>query len=147
VIPDRTRAVAGTAMVLAVLALGACGIPTASAPSPIAKADVPYHLLNPPTTTTTIPGAPPAVGVTELIYLVAPSGHLGSGGGRDFDVLAGDGEGNSGYPGLLGDGVGDLGDSQGLVRTDHLDRVGGETDDGDAAGRSYGDLGAGAIEK
>jgi hypothetical protein len=63
-------------MVLAVLALGACGIPTASAPSPIAKADVPYHLLNPPTTTTTIPGAPPAVGVTELIYLVAPSGHL-----------------------------------------------------------------------
>ncbi len=73
--PDRTRAVAGTVTALAILALGACGIPTASSPSPIAKADVPYHLLNPPTTTT-IPGASPAVGVTELIYLVAPSGHL-----------------------------------------------------------------------
>ncbi|HEX7444163.1 MAG TPA: GerMN domain-containing protein, partial [Acidimicrobiales bacterium] len=50
--------------------------PTASSPSPIAKSDVPYHLLNPPTTTTTAPGAPPAVGVPELIFLVAPSGHL-----------------------------------------------------------------------
>lgn len=75
-IPDRTRLGAGTVAVLAVLTLGACGIPTASSPSPIAKGDVPYHLLNPPTTTTTVPGAPPAVGVTELIYLVAPSGHL-----------------------------------------------------------------------
>ena len=75
-IPDRSRLMAGTVAVLAVLVLGACGIPTASSPSPIAKGDVPYHLLNPPTTTTTTPGAPPAVGVAELIYLVAPSGHL-----------------------------------------------------------------------
>ena len=37
---------------------------------------MPYHLLNPPTTTSTVPGAPPAVGVAELIYLVAPNGHL-----------------------------------------------------------------------
>jgi spore germination protein GerM len=58
------------------LTLAACGIPTSAAPSPIAKSDVPYHLLNPPTTTTTVPGAPPAVGVPEQIYLVAPSGHL-----------------------------------------------------------------------
>ena len=75
-IPDRTRVVAGTVTALAVLALGACGIPTASSPSPIAKADVPYHLLNPSPTTTTIPGAPPVVGVTELTYQIAPSGHL-----------------------------------------------------------------------
>jgi spore germination protein GerM len=61
-----------------VLALGlaACGIPTAAEPTPIAKSDVPYHLLNPPTTTTTLPGSPPAVGVAEQIYLVAPNGHL-----------------------------------------------------------------------
>jgi hypothetical protein len=73
---DRTRVVAGTVTALALLALGACGIPTASSPSPIARSDVPFHLLNPPTTTSTVPGAPPAVGVAELIYLVAPNGHL-----------------------------------------------------------------------
>lgn len=61
---------------MAAVALTACGIPTASSPSPIAKSDVPYHLLNPPTTTTTAPGASPAVGVPEMIFLVAPSGHL-----------------------------------------------------------------------
>jgi len=65
-------------LVLAVVALGsvACGIPTAATPTPIAKSDVPYHLLNPPTTTTTVPGTPPAVGVAEQIYLVSPDGHL-----------------------------------------------------------------------
>jgi len=72
----RTRVVATTVVVLAALVLTACGIPTASSPSPIAKSDVPYHLLDPPTTTTTVPGAPPAVGVAEVIFLVAPSGHL-----------------------------------------------------------------------
>ena len=65
-------------LVVAAMALGlaACGIPTAASPTPIAKSDVPYHLLNPPTTTTTLPGSPPAVGVPEQIYLVAPNGHL-----------------------------------------------------------------------
>jgi spore germination protein GerM len=65
-------------LALAVLAVGlaACGIPTAAEPTPIAKSDVPYHLLNPPTTTTTLAGSPPAVGVAEQIYLVAPNGHL-----------------------------------------------------------------------
>ena len=72
----RTRAAAGLVAAVVALTLGACGIPTASHPSPIAKSDVPYHLLNPPTTTTTAPGAAPAVGVPELIFLVAPSGHL-----------------------------------------------------------------------
>jgi spore germination protein GerM len=65
-------------LLTAVTAIGltACGIPTASTPTPIAKSDVPYHLLNPPTTTTTAPGAPVAVGVAEQIYLVATNGHL-----------------------------------------------------------------------
>jgi hypothetical protein len=65
-------------LVVAAMALGltACGIPTAESPTPIAKSDVPYHLLNPPTTTTTLPGTPPAVGVPEQIFLVAPNGHL-----------------------------------------------------------------------
>ncbi len=59
-----------------VLGAAACGIPTAGSPTPIARSDVPYHLLDPQTTTTTVPGATPAVGVAELIYLVAPDGHL-----------------------------------------------------------------------
>lgn len=73
-IPPRVRAAA--ALVAVVLGATACGIPTASAPTPIAKSDVPYHLLNPPTTTTTVPGTAPAVGVAEQIFLVAPSGNL-----------------------------------------------------------------------
>lgn len=71
----RVRALAASTIVLGAVVLAACGIPTASSPSPIARSDVPYHLLNPPPTTTTVPGAP-AVGVPELIYLVAPNGHL-----------------------------------------------------------------------
>jgi len=72
----RTHRTAGLMVLALALCLGACGIPTASSPSPIAKSDVPYHLLDPATTTTTVPGAPPAVGVPELIFLVAPSAHL-----------------------------------------------------------------------
>ncbi len=70
------------ALLLAAVVTGAvaCGIPTASTPTPIARADVPYHLLDPrsPTTTTpgTTPGTTPAVGVPEQIYLVSPAGHL-----------------------------------------------------------------------
>jgi spore germination protein GerM len=69
------------------LGLAACGIPTAASPTPIAKSDVPYHLLNPPTTTTTLAGSPPAVGVPEQIYLVAPNGHLVA-AGREVAVPA-----------------------------------------------------------
>ena len=72
--PARTRI--GLALCAVVLGAAACGIPTATSPTPIAKSDVPYRLLDPPTTTTTSPGTPPAVGVAELIYLVAPDGHL-----------------------------------------------------------------------
>jgi len=68
------------ALLLGVLALAAmaCGIPTATGPTPIARSDVPYHLLDPAsaTTTTTAPGPAPTVGVAEQIYLVAPDGHL-----------------------------------------------------------------------
>jgi Sporulation and spore germination len=67
---------AAAAIVGVALAAGACGIPTANSPTAIAKAAVPYHLLDPPTTTTTAPGTPPAVGVAEQIYLVSPDGHL-----------------------------------------------------------------------
>ena len=72
---NRRRA-ACLAVVGTALGLAACGIPTAASPTPIAKSDVPYHLLNPATTTTTLAGSPPAVGVPEQIYLVAPNGHL-----------------------------------------------------------------------
>ncbi len=66
--------------VAALLALGltatACGIPTAGGPTAIARSDVPFHLLDPATTTTTAGGSPPTVGVPEPIFLVAPTGHL-----------------------------------------------------------------------
>jgi spore germination protein GerM len=68
--------VPAAAVVCVALGAGACGIPTANSPTAIAKSAVPYHLLNPPTTTTTAPGTPPAVGVAEQIYLVSPDGHL-----------------------------------------------------------------------
>jgi len=71
-----TRVVATALVALTAVVLAACGIPTASSPSPIARSDVPYHLLDPPTTTTTTPGGASAVGVPASIFLVAPSGHL-----------------------------------------------------------------------
>ena len=63
----------------------ACGIPTAAAPTPIARSDVPTTCSIRPTTTTTAPGHAAGVGVPEQIYLVAPDGHLVAadpGGGR-----------------------------------------------------------------
>ncbi len=65
-----------TALLVLGLGLGACGIPTGGGPTAIARSDVPFHLLNPATTTTTSPGSPPAVGVPEPIFLVSPTGHL-----------------------------------------------------------------------
>ncbi len=57
------------AVLAAVLSAG-CGIPTGAA-KPIAKSDVPFHLLDPSASpTTTAP--PPVVGVAETIFLVAP---------------------------------------------------------------------------
>lgn len=78
----RSRGLPGgvrAALLMGAVVLGAtgCGIPTATSPTPIARSDVPYHLLDPATTTTTtVPRSTPAVGVTEQIYLVAPDGHL-----------------------------------------------------------------------
>ncbi len=76
--PNQVSRSVRVVLVLGALVLGvaACGIPTATAPTPIAKSDVPYRLLNPPTTTTTVPGSTPAVGVGEQVFLVAPDGHL-----------------------------------------------------------------------
>ncbi len=84
--PARRRRSASVGVAALTVLLAACGIPTASAPTPIAKADVPYHLLNPPTTTTTVPGSP-EVGVAEQIFLVAPTGHL-VGAAREVAVPA-----------------------------------------------------------
>ncbi len=70
------RIAAGLTLAAVASGVAACGIPTASEPTPIARSVVPYHLLAPPTTTTTQPGTPPAVGVAEQIFLVSPDGHL-----------------------------------------------------------------------
>jgi spore germination protein GerM len=64
------------AVVATALGVSACGIPTAAAPTPIAKADVPSHLLDPVTPTTVVSTLPPAVAVPETIFLVAPDQHV-----------------------------------------------------------------------
>jgi len=70
------RGLAASVVVLATAAVAAgCGIPVGRSPTAIAKADVPFHLLG-PVTTTTGPGPPPAVGVPETVYLVAQNQHL-----------------------------------------------------------------------
>jgi hypothetical protein len=71
-----SRIVVGALVGSLAVALSACGIPTAATPTPIARSAVPYHLLDPAPTSTTAPGTPPAVGVGEQIYLVAPTGNL-----------------------------------------------------------------------
>ncbi len=72
----RARALAGVLVTAAAITLTACGIPTAAMPTPIARSDVPYHLLDPANTTATTSGTTPAVGVAEQIFLVAPTGRL-----------------------------------------------------------------------
>jgi Sporulation and spore germination len=54
----------------------ACGIPTASAPTPIAKGNLPVHLLNPAPPATVGSTIPQSVSVLEPIFLVAPNQHL-----------------------------------------------------------------------
>lgn len=61
------------ALTVAAVGLAACGIPTSASPTPIAKSDVPFHLLNPSTPTTVASTVPPAASVPETIFLVAPS--------------------------------------------------------------------------
>jgi Sporulation and spore germination len=66
------------ALVLAVLIgglLAGCGIPAGSAPQAIAKSDVPFHLLDPSTPSTSTPFNAPA-GVSEEIFLVDSTLHL-----------------------------------------------------------------------
>lgn len=63
------------ALVAVGLASTACGIPTGSGPTAIARTDVPFHLLV-PTTGSTTTTAPPTVGSLENIYLVAPNQHV-----------------------------------------------------------------------
>jgi hypothetical protein len=71
----RTAIPASILAALALIAASAsCGIPSGGAPTDIAKADVPFHLLN-PAPSTTVP-TPPAVGVTETIFLVVGGQHL-----------------------------------------------------------------------
>ncbi len=70
----RLRSMLAPVAVLALMAVGAtaCGIPISGSPSVIAKSDVPFHLLDPDTSTTESPSTPPEVSVPEWIYLVSP---------------------------------------------------------------------------
>ena len=72
--PVVRRLVALATVALALVSAG-CGIPTAGAPTPIAKGNLPVHLLN-PATPSTVGSTTPAVTVPEPIYLVAPDQHL-----------------------------------------------------------------------
>ena len=71
----RARAAVVAVALSTALATAACGIPIGRSPTAIPQADVPFHLLD-PVTTTTGPDVPPAVGVPETIYLVAQNQHL-----------------------------------------------------------------------
>jgi hypothetical protein len=72
----RRPAVGVMAGVVTVLLATACGIPTANAPTAIAKGDLPSHLLNPTTPSTVGSTLPPAVVVPESVFLVAANQHL-----------------------------------------------------------------------
>ncbi|HUY66894.1 MAG TPA: GerMN domain-containing protein [Acidimicrobiales bacterium] len=72
----RGRLLAATASLAMALAAVSCGIPSATGPTPIAKGDLPSHLLNPATPSTVGSTVPPAVGVPESIFLVAPTQHV-----------------------------------------------------------------------
>jgi len=69
--------VTAVALVAVVVLTAACGIPVAGSPSKIARADVPFHLLDPTTAPTTVPDNP-VVGAREQIFLVDTSQHVRS---------------------------------------------------------------------
>jgi spore germination protein GerM len=72
----RRRPRALVAVVVVALLACACGIPAAGGPTAISKADVPFDLGTPTTSTTMNPTVSPSVAVPETIYLVAPDQHL-----------------------------------------------------------------------
>jgi Sporulation and spore germination len=77
---SRRRAPVRSAMVLVLAVLiggllAGCGIPAGSAPQAIAKSDVPFHLLDPTSPSTSTPFNAPA-GVSEVIFLVDATLHL-----------------------------------------------------------------------
>jgi hypothetical protein len=77
---SRRRAPMRSAMVLVLGVLiggllAGCGIPAGSAPQAIAKSDVPFHLLDPTSPSTSTPFNAPA-GVSEVIFLVDATLHL-----------------------------------------------------------------------
>jgi spore germination protein GerM len=73
---SRRRLLASAAAVLVAGATAACGIPTNGTPTAIAKANVPFHLLNPVTPTTLTPVVRPSVTVPETVFMVAPNQHV-----------------------------------------------------------------------
>jgi hypothetical protein len=68
------------AVLTASLTVAGCGIPLASQPTRIPRADVPFHLLSPTTpttpTSTTTGSAGPVVGAREQVYLVDTTQHV-----------------------------------------------------------------------
>ena len=70
------RLLAAAASLAMALAAVSCGIPSATGPTPIAKGDLPSHLLHPATPATVGSTVPPVVGVPEPIFLVAPTQHV-----------------------------------------------------------------------
>lgn len=58
------------------LVTASCGIPTQNTPTTIAKRAVPFHLLDPNSTTTTTTTPSPGVTVSQPIYLVASNQHV-----------------------------------------------------------------------
>ncbi len=65
----------GAALAITVVAVvsASCGIPTSATPATIPRHAVPFHLLNPRTSTSPSGPTAPTVGVEEQIFLVTPT--------------------------------------------------------------------------
>ncbi len=72
----RVRVLALPVAVAALALTAGCGIPSGGSPTVIAKANVPFNLLNPRVPATVASTVPPAVVAPEPIFLVAPTQHL-----------------------------------------------------------------------
>ncbi len=73
-LPRLLRLLAG--LLPAAILLGACGIPTDSAPQKLSRSSVPFGLLAPSAPITTATTLPSTLEVPVQIFLVAPDGHL-----------------------------------------------------------------------
>jgi hypothetical protein len=72
----RRRAVTAIAACAAVVGLAGCGVPVDSQPTALSRHGIPFDLLAPTQSTTTVTTAPSPIEVPVQIFLIGPTGHL-----------------------------------------------------------------------